>query len=472
VNECEQAFSSNVPATALPAISRPPTNRKQHRQTWLMAVRERDRSAPCDPQGSTRVDTIIVKGAVLTQTHVCAERRGYPETVISEARSKINTAREQQECHQNCNQCPCVHKGKDFIHSETGYVAHLRGFYTCVSKYCETTQMIKSRISQHRSAIHLGNMSQPVSKHFLEKGHSADQLRFMVLEMIPPLRNGGDRELLLKQREVWWIHKLGSYVFSLSTKGSKLKIRSQDKYNYGKWHMVIFSWNGLSGRLVVDGLKERKGTLTKYFGLEKIMSVRLRGVLSHKIQSVPKKSFSGCLKNLKLNGLALDRPSHTFAVTPCYDGSFQKGIFFALYGGHVVIDNSINLNMDFKMSLNIRPQSQSGVLFHTSTKWQQLSLYMEAGELILSADNGSGAVLVSVTPQRTLCDGKWHIIKASRKQNDVQLEVDKQSKQSVVPSSLTHSNPDARLLFCCLPNALVVPQLPVKTPKMSTFSGA
>ncbi|OCT97385.1 hypothetical protein XELAEV_18009607mg [Xenopus laevis] len=112
----------------------------------------------------------------------------------------------------NCNQCPYLHKGKDFIHPETGYVAHLRGFYTCVSKYVvyvlicpcgliyidETTQMIKSRISQHRSAINLGNMSQPVPKHFLEKGHSADQLKFMVLEMIPPLRNEGDRELRLK----------------------------------------------------------------------------------------------------------------------------------------------------------------------------------------------------------------------------------------------------------------------------------
>ncbi|OCT86954.1 hypothetical protein XELAEV_18020644mg [Xenopus laevis] len=133
----------------------------------------------------------------------------------------------------NCNQCPFVYKGKDFVHHETGYIAHLRGFYTCVSKYvvyvlvCPCgliyvgeVQMIKSRISQHRSAINLSNMSQPVSKHFLEKGHSADQLRFMVLEMIPPLKNGGDRKLRLKQREVWWIHKLGS----LQPKGLNITI--------------------------------------------------------------------------------------------------------------------------------------------------------------------------------------------------------------------------------------------------------
>ncbi|OCT55160.1 hypothetical protein XELAEV_18004270mg [Xenopus laevis] len=50
----------------------------------------------------------------------------------------------------------------------------------------------------------------PVSKHFIEKGHTADQLKFMILETIPPLKRGGDRELRLKKREVWWINKLKS----------------------------------------------------------------------------------------------------------------------------------------------------------------------------------------------------------------------------------------------------------------------
>ncbi|OCT55209.1 hypothetical protein XELAEV_18003862mg [Xenopus laevis] len=70
--------------------------------------------------------------------------------------------------------------------------------------------MVKSRISQHRSSINLGNTMLPVSKHFIEKGHTADQLKFMILETIPPLKRGGDRELRLKKREVWWINKLKS----------------------------------------------------------------------------------------------------------------------------------------------------------------------------------------------------------------------------------------------------------------------
>ncbi|OCT95237.1 hypothetical protein XELAEV_18012922mg [Xenopus laevis] len=126
--------------------------------------------------------------------------------------------------YKGCAQCPFVLKNKEFIHPHTGYTVQLRGYFTCISKFAiyvlicpcgliyigETTQMVKSRISQHRSSINLGNMTLPVSKHFLEKGHTADQLKFMVLETVPPLKRGGDREFKLKQREVWWIKKLGS----------------------------------------------------------------------------------------------------------------------------------------------------------------------------------------------------------------------------------------------------------------------
>ncbi|OCT58485.1 hypothetical protein XELAEV_18002044mg [Xenopus laevis] len=74
----------------------------------------------------------------------------------------------------------------------------------------ETVQKVKSRISQHKSTIKSGNLALPLSRHFKEFGHMADQLRFMVLETVPPLKRGGDRELRLKQREVWWINKLNS----------------------------------------------------------------------------------------------------------------------------------------------------------------------------------------------------------------------------------------------------------------------
>ncbi|OCT91955.1 hypothetical protein XELAEV_18015012mg [Xenopus laevis] len=114
--------------------------------------------------------------------------------------------------------------GKEIIHPRTRQIIQLRGHYTCVSKFAiyvltcpcglifigKTTPMVKSRVSQHHSSINLGNTTSPVSKHFLYKGHTADQLRFMLLETVPLLKRGGDRELKLKRREVWWIKKLKS----------------------------------------------------------------------------------------------------------------------------------------------------------------------------------------------------------------------------------------------------------------------
>ncbi|OCT97387.1 hypothetical protein XELAEV_18009609mg [Xenopus laevis] len=119
----------------------------------------------------------------------------------------------------NCVQCKHVSRGKSFVHPDTGETFQIRGYHTCLSQFVvyvivcpcgklyvgETVQKVKLRISQHKSTIKSGNLALPLSRHFKEQGRTSDQLQFMVLEMIPPLKRGGDRELKLKQREgrVW-----------------------------------------------------------------------------------------------------------------------------------------------------------------------------------------------------------------------------------------------------------------------------
>ncbi|OCT72262.1 hypothetical protein XELAEV_18035233mg [Xenopus laevis] len=66
------------------------------------------------------------------------------------------------------------------------------------------------RFSQHRSTIHTGNRSLPVSRHCLEYGHTSDDLKFRVIQHVPPLKRGGDRALALKRAEVKWIDRLGT----------------------------------------------------------------------------------------------------------------------------------------------------------------------------------------------------------------------------------------------------------------------
>ncbi|CAJ0929694.1 unnamed protein product [Ranitomeya imitator] len=103
-----------------------------------------------------------------------------------------------------CSQCSNVTKGEMFSHPRSGKLFPIKGFFTCDSAYViylikcpcglgyvgETTQHIRDRISQHKSTIRCGRTLLPVPAHFISAGHSISQLRFQVLESIPPLRRG------------------------------------------------------------------------------------------------------------------------------------------------------------------------------------------------------------------------------------------------------------------------------------------
>ncbi|XP_063779672.1 laminin subunit alpha-3 isoform X2 [Pseudophryne corroboree] len=254
----------------------------------------------------------------------------------------------------------------------------------------------------------------------------------------------------------------GRFVFSLGTKGSKMKIRSQEKYNDGEWHSVVFSWDGMNGRLVIDGLKARKGSLTKHFGLENMSLLYLGGVPSLQVQGMPKKSFAGCLRNVKMNEETLDRPARVLGVTPCYDGFSEAGVYFAEEAGHVVVDIAADLGLEFEFVFDIRPQSPEYVLLHVGDNTEnRLSLYSDNGKVILSVNNDAGEFLASVTPSGLLCDGKWHTIKVSQKQNAVQLYIDNQSAPAG-PNSALRISTAAQMYIGGLPAALETPQLPVK----------
>ncbi|OCT56160.1 hypothetical protein XELAEV_18001258mg [Xenopus laevis] len=67
--------------------------------------------------------------------------------------------------------------------------------------------MIRDRIGEHKSAIRLKKIDQSVASHFVEKGHGVQQLKFQVVDNVPKLRRGGDRNKeLLKKRSM--VHTL------------------------------------------------------------------------------------------------------------------------------------------------------------------------------------------------------------------------------------------------------------------------
>ncbi|XP_044630418.2 laminin subunit alpha-3 isoform X1 [Equus asinus] len=217
----------------------------------------------------------------------------------------------------------------------------------------------------------------------------------------------------------------GRLVFALGAEGKKLKLKSKEKFNDGKWHTVAFGQDGEKARLVVDGLRAREGSWPRSFTVSLRVPVYLGSPPSEKSKSLPQSSFVGCLRNLRLDSKPLATPSVSFGVSPCSHGSLEKGIYFSQEGGHIILANSVLLGPEFKLVFSIRPRSLTGILIHIgSQRGKHLCVYMEAGKVTASVDSEAGGILTSVTPKRSLCDGQWHRVAVTIKKHILHLELD------------------------------------------------
>ncbi|XP_014426018.2 laminin subunit alpha-3 isoform X2 [Pelodiscus sinensis] len=255
----------------------------------------------------------------------------------------------------------------------------------------------------------------------------------------------------------------GRFVFSFGAGGRKIKIKSKAKYNDGQWHTVVFSIDGKNGRLVIDGLRVKEGKLASNSTFSIKPPVYLGGLPSLKVQNIPRKSFVGCLRNFKMNGKVINTPHQNIGVPPCLDGSLETGVYFFNEGGYIIIDNSFVMGLEFKIIFNIRVRSLTGVLLHTGNKQgNYFTVYMEAGRVAVSGNNGAREFQTTVTPQQSLCDGQWHSIAVTKKQHLVQLDVDTKSNSTIGFSATLSANVAHSLYFGSIPANLETPWLPVR----------
>ncbi|CAJ0944547.1 unnamed protein product [Ranitomeya imitator] len=105
----------------------------------------------------------------------------------------------------HCAQCGNVQKSHTFQHPHTGKSFEIKNYYTCQSSFViclikcpcgllyvgETTQPVRDRISKHKSTIRCSNLLLPVPHHFSTQSHTISQLRYQVIDSIPPQRRGG-----------------------------------------------------------------------------------------------------------------------------------------------------------------------------------------------------------------------------------------------------------------------------------------
>ncbi|NXP33617.1 LAMA4 protein, partial [Leiothrix lutea] len=288
----------------------------------------------------------------------------------------------------------------------------------------------------------------------------------------------------------------GRLIFMFNAGHQKIRIKSQEKYNDGLWHNVIFIRGKNIGRLIIDGLRVLEESFDGNANTWQVTEpLYIGGVAPGKavknIQINSVYSFSGCLSNLQLNGRSLTSASQTFSVTPCFEGPSEAGTYFSSEGGYVVLDESFSLGLKFEVVFEIRPRSSSGILLHGhSVNGEYLNMHMRNGQVTVKLNNGIKDFSTSVTLKQSLCDGRWHRIAVIRDANVVQLDVDSEVNHVVgplnpkaidhrepvfiggVPESLLTSSLTTRNSFIgCIRN-FMIDEKPVSFSKAALVSGA
>ncbi|NXF08523.1 LAMA4 protein, partial [Smithornis capensis] len=288
----------------------------------------------------------------------------------------------------------------------------------------------------------------------------------------------------------------GRLVFMFNAGHQKIRIKSQEKYNDGLWHNVIFTRGKNIGRLIIDGLRVLEESFGSNANTWQVTEpLYIGGVAPGKavknIQINSVYSFSGCLSNLQLNGRSITSASQTFSVTPCFEGPTEAGTYFSSEGGYVVLDESFSLGLKFEVVFEIRPRSSSGILLHGhSVNGEYLNMHMRNGQVTVKLNNGIRDFSTSVTLKQSLCDGRWHRIAVIRDANVVQLDVDSEVNHVVgplnpkaidhrepvfiggVPESLLTTSLTTRNSFIGCIRHFMIDEKPVSFSKAALVSGA
>ncbi|XP_069506839.1 laminin subunit alpha-5 isoform X2 [Ambystoma mexicanum] len=267
----------------------------------------------------------------------------------------------------------------------------------------------------------------------------------------------------------------GRFVFVVEINGSKHRLRSKDKYQDGKWHTVFFSRDKNKIHLVIDGLRSQSSVVPSGYNFVVTSPFYVGGVQEGKARTrVPEaslRSIDGCIKNLKLDGQLLDSPNRIFAVTPCFEGPLESGLFFAPDGGFLALGDVDAIGEDFELVLEIRPQSSSGLIFHVGKKGRYLTLYTDSQKVTVHADNGGGDFQVSVTPRQSLCDGQWHTIRVVKGKHVIQLIVDTEGNHTAWPSSVPSASAKEALYVGGVPDTVEVSVWPESSHHRPSYVG-
>ncbi|XP_031724153.1 laminin subunit alpha-3 [Anarrhichthys ocellatus] len=217
--------------------------------------------------------------------------------------------------------------------------------------------------------------------------------------------------------------------------GQNRIIQHKQKSNDGNWHRVEVSVEKSTFHMLVDGIRVADGHLPNNEGssLDLHNPVYLGADPKSKTikgHNIPMNSVTGCIRSFKMNEEVLGEPEASYKTLPCFDGLTEMGTYFG--GGHIVLENYFTFGSQFVLAFELRPQHLRGLLFHVRGHKASLSVFLMESKVGVDVEVGSVAVSVSVTPPKSLCDGKFHLVTVSKQRDDIKLVVDSVSEQKAV----------------------------------------
>ncbi|XP_005479284.1 laminin subunit alpha-3 isoform X2 [Oreochromis niloticus] len=224
--------------------------------------------------------------------------------------------------------------------------------------------------------------------------------------------------------------------------GQNRIIQHKEKSNDGNWHRVEFSVENSTFHLLVDGIRVTDGRLPNNEGssLDLHNPVYLGADTKSKNTkgpNIPTDSVISCIREFKMNDVFVGAAEVSHKALPCFDELAEEGAYFG--GGHIVLDNYFTVGSHFLLSFKLRPQHLTGLLLHVQSDKTSLNVFLMENKVGVKVNDGYGAVSVSVTPRKSLCDGKFHEVTVSKKKNAIQLVVDSVSKEKAGPKSTSYS---------------------------------
>ncbi|KAK3546887.1 hypothetical protein QTP86_003815 [Hemibagrus guttatus] len=255
----------------------------------------------------------------------------------------------------------------------------------------------------------------------------------------------------------------GHLILLLKGAKRKLSIMTSAKYNDNQWHTVFLRIEKEKASLIVNGINVQSKKVS-FSGEKNALSgpIYIGGLPSdHRAVEV---GFVGCIRDLKVSEV-LPSPAYSVGVVPCYQEPLQPGVYFSSQGGHIAIDESLALGRDLELELEVRPVADSGLLLHAGVrKRQQLSVYLNQGEVFVLVNSDSGEFTVSLKPEDSLCDGNWHSIFIEKKRNVIQIRVDSSSEHGVGPKQSRSNGAAVTVYLGNVPDAVEAPALPSSLP--------